>query len=338
MSNQRWWLPHNFSKKIPYLKQRSDVVRGIRVFFEKNDYVEVETPNLQKCPGMGVHMRAFDTEMWSVDLQNKQKMYLHTSPELTMKKLLVAGMAKIFQICKCYRNAEDSSHHTSEFTMLEWYHTGVDYKELMTEVIDLFRSVVDGEFYFRGMMSDPHQDWEIITVCDAFEQYAGIDIKPVLEKRKAFAELAQCIDIKVHKDDSWEDIFFRIFLEKIEPRLGVGTPTIIYDYPIAMADLARVKDEDDRFAERFEVYVCGLELANAYGELTDAVEQKKRFIHAMKEKQELYQYHWPVEGDFIAAIEHGLPEVSGIALGIDRFVMLAVGVDDIHQVQAAPIL
>lgn len=309
-------------------------MRLTRNFFEKQGYLEVETPALQHSPGGEVHIVGFKTEMLSADQQSRRDMYLHTSPEFAMKKLLAAGLPRIFQICRCYRNAEGSPIHSPEFTMLEWYHAGIEYKQLMQECVGLFRAVSAGKMQWENKTSDPHAEWEIITVCEAFRKYAGIDIENTLNDFDALAAIAPSF---AHKGDSWEDLFFRIFLEKIEPQLGHPTPTIIYDYPASMAALARKKASDPRFAERFEIYVCGMELANAFGELTDAKEQRARLEQDMALKEKLYGQTWPVDEDFIAALEHGLPQSSGIALGFDRLAMLVSGASRIEQVLWLPV-
>lgn len=328
------WLPHKFEQKISHLWGRAQVMKNIRDYFEGLDYLEVETPALQKSPGMEVHVHAFKTDLLSADQQTSQPMYLNTSPEFAMKKLLVAGLPKIFQICKCFRNAEQSPQHSPEFTMLEWYHVGINYEELMEETIGLLCHVTDDVFRWGGLKSDPHQAWQKISVCEAFEKYADINLEEVLEDVSAFEISAGRAGCPAHEGDTWDDLFFRVFLEKIEPNLGYPVPTILYDYPKCMSSLARLKDKDPRFAERFEVYVCGLELANAFGELSDADEQRIRFENAMAEKQSLYGDTWPVEDDFIKALEYGMPACSGIALGVDRLAMLVTGADHIDQIQA----
>jgi len=328
------WLPHKFEQKIPHLWGRAQVMRNIRDYFEGLEYLEVDTPALQKSPGMEVHVHAFKTELLSADQQTSQSMYLNTSPEFAMKKLLVAGLPKIFQMCKCFRNAEQSPLHSPEFTMLEWYHVGINYEDLMEETIGLLCHVTDGVFQWGDLTSDPHQVWQKISVCEAFEKYADINLEEVLEDVSAFEISAGRAGCPAHEGDTWDDLFFRVFLEKIEPNLGHPVPTILYDYPKCMSSLARLKDKDPRFAERFEIYVCGLELANAFGELSDADEQRLRFENAMAEKQSLYGETWPVEDDFLKALEYGMPACSGIALGVDRLAMLVTGADHIDQIQA----
>mgnify|MGYP003668035884 CR=1 FL=1 len=331
---EKWWRPAVFAEKIPHLEKRARLVSGIRRFFAARGYLEVETSALQTSPGMEVHVKAFETRLYDVNREDFAEKRLHTSPEIAMKKLLVAGLPKIFQICQVYRNAEGSTLHSPAFTMLEWYQTGLSYRGLMEETVEMIRAVADGVIHWRDQISDPFADWQFISVKEAFVQYAGVDLEAVLEDYDGFAAAAQQADCPAHDGDTWDDIFFRIFLEKIEPQLGHPAPTILYDYPAGMAALSRKKPEDSRYAERFEVYICGMELANAFGELTDAAEQKNRFVHAMREKKQIYAENYPVDEDFISALEYGMPECSGIALGVDRLAMLLSGAEDIRLVRA----
>ncbi|TNE29331.1 MAG: EF-P lysine aminoacylase GenX, partial [Alphaproteobacteria bacterium] len=273
---EKWWRPAVFAEKIPHLEKRARLISAIRQFFTLRGYLEVETSALQNSPGMEVHVKAFETRLYDVDRERFTEKRLHTSPEIAMKKLLVAGLPKIFQICQVYRNAEGSSLHSPVFTMLEWYQTGLSYRGLMEETVEMIRAVADQAIRWGDKISDPFADWQFISVKDAFVQYAGIDLDAVLDDDDGFAAAAAQAGCPAHDGDTWDDIFFRIFLEKIEPCLGHPAPTILYDYPTGMAALSRKKSEDPRYAERFEVYICGMELANAFGELTDAAEQKSR--------------------------------------------------------------
>jgi lysyl-tRNA synthetase class 2 len=333
--NLMWWQPEHFAAKKPYLAKRQAVIRAVRAFFDAQGFDEVETPALQQAPGMEAHLHAFKTERLNPERDRAETLYLHTSPEFAMKKLLVAGCEKIYQICHTFRNAEGSRLHACEFTMLEWYRAHAGYRNIMDDCVDLLRAVATScgvsEFKHRGKSADPFADWEIISVIEAFQKYVGIKLN-VESTVAEFSALVQSLSIHTAPDDSWDDLFFRVFLEKIEPHLGIGQPTILYDYPASMAALARRKPEDPRFAERFEVYVCGIELANAFGELTDAVEQRERFVESMALKEKLYGESWGVDEDFITALAHGMPESSGIALGIDRLAMLVSDAEDIKQV------
>jgi lysyl-tRNA synthetase class 2 len=250
-------------------------------------------------------------------------------------------------LARVFRNGERSATHHPEFTMLEWYRAGAGYRQLMTDCVELVREVADATgcqgFHFRGVDCDPYGEWQILTVADAFYRYAGIDVlatapDPDLPDAALLAKAASDAGLSVHEGDRWEDIFFRILFERIEPMLGAGVPTILTDYPVSMAALARPKPEDGRVAERFEVYACGLELANAFGELTDATVQRARFEADLELQEQLYGRRTPIDEDFLAALDYGMPESAGIALGFDRLVMLCCGACTIEDVLWAPVV
>ena len=331
-----WWKPETFSQKQDSLRCRMELIRAIRHWFEQENFWEVETPILQVCPVMDTHILGIKAEIRGVDKQIDRTRYLHTSPEFAMKKLLVAGLPKIFQICHVFRDAEASRRHSVEFTMIEWYRAGDEYQKIMQDCIELIRHCASrlklSAFSYRDKICDPFAEWNRITVDQAFRDYAGIKLSDFLDDRDGFSRAIQEIGLRVADDDAWDDLFFRVMDARIEPYLGVGAPTILYEYPISMASLARKKPGDPRFAERFELYICGIELANAFGELTDAKEQAARFKEELELKEKLYGDRYPVDQDFLDALEYGMPESSGIALGIDRLAMLAAGTDDINNV------
>lgn len=335
-----WWLTHNFENKRPFLEKRARIISSVRGFFDGQEFIEVQTPALQICPGMDAHIHAFKTNLLAADRSAEHQMYLHTSPELDMKKLLAAGMERIYQICPVYRNAEGSGLHSPEFTMLEWYRAGADYTAIMDDCVDILRKVAQSigvqSYTYKGITCDPFKDAQKLSVCEAFEHYAEIKLSEYLGDRDVFAAQANRIGVRVIDSDSWEDIFHAVMAARIEPELGQGVPAILYDYPISMAALARKKASDPRFAERFELYVCGVELANAFSELTDSDEQHCRYKQEMALKQELYGETYPADEDFFAALEH-MPESAGGALGVDRLVMLATGAEDIKNVVWAPV-
>lgn len=335
-----WWLPHNFEKKGYILKKRARILGSIRNFFDSRDYTEVDTPALQICPVMDTHIHAFETNLYDVSRTNQKTMYLHTSPEFDMKKLLSAGMERIYQICHVYRNAEGSGLHSPEFMLLEWYQTGKDYTALMEESVALFRHIakeMDIEHYkHKGQSCDPFGDWERLAVTEAFEKYTNIDLISILNDRGCFAKAAMELGVRVIDSDAWDDIFHAVMSEKIEPNLGQSAPTILYDYPVSMAALSRKKRSDPRFAERFELYICGIELANAFSELTDPKEQRERYNEEMRAKKALYGEIYPPDDEFFNALEY-LPDSAGIALGIDRLVMLATDAENINDVLWAPV-
>ena len=340
-----WWRPDMFAKRAANLDVRGAILRATRVFFETRGFAEVETPALQASPGLEPHLKAFATILEEPGA-GKHRLYLHTSPEFAMKKLLAAGVPKLFQLAHVFRNAERGATHSPEFIMLEWYRAGATYRDLMEDcralLIDALKAAEREFFSYQGKRSDPAMAWEIISVAEAFQKFAGMDLlatapDPLTPDLKLLAKAAKPLGITPHRGDSWEDLFFRIFLDRIEPKLGTPAPTLLYDYPISMAALARAKPGDRRVAERVELYVCGLELANGFSELTEAKEQRARFNRDMSLKRKLYGAAYPVDEDFLAALEAGLPESAGMALGFDRLVMLACGAATIDQVLWAPV-
>jgi lysyl-tRNA synthetase class 2 len=288
---------------------------------------------LQAAPGAEVHLTGFATA-WELPDGEECERWLHSSPEFAMKKLLAGGMPKIFQFARVFRNAEGSALHHPEFTMLEWYRAGTGYETIMADCKAMLASTGVEELRWTGHVCDPKAEPERLTVAEAFVRHAGVDLFATLGSAEA---LSGASGVAMHTGDNWEDVFFRIMFEKIEPRLGMGRPTILCEYPISMAALARAKPGDPRVAERFELYACGVELANAFGELTDPDIQRERLVADMDLKEELYGVRWPVDDDFLAALDHGLPDCSGIALGFDRLVMLASGASHIEEVLWLPV-
>jgi elongation factor P--(R)-beta-lysine ligase len=343
---QQWWRPDRFAARRDRLEARAQILGAVRRFFAGRGYIEVDTPALQASPGLEPHLRALRTELHDPDDGRKAERYLHTSPEFAMKKLLVAGMPRIWQLAHVFRDGERSATHHPEFSMLEWYRAGASYRDLMAECTALVGACQQAAgadaLVWRGRRADARAPWQRVSVAAAFGEICGIDLlatapDPSTPDLERLAAAAGRIGIAPHPGDDWEALYFRIFLERIEPLLGIGAPTILYDYPLSMAALARRNAEDPRVAERFEVYVCGLELANAFGELTDAGEQRQRFVADQAKKQALYGEVYPIDEDFLAALEHGLPECAGIALGFDRLVMMATGAEDIEDVLWVPV-
>jgi len=347
MSDTRegWWRPDRFARKRGFLAARGRIATAVRGFFASHQFVEVETPALQVSPGLEPHLMAFETALDEPG-EAKLRRYLHTSPEFAMKKLLAAGVPRLFQLARVFRNGERSATHHPEFTMLEWYRAHSSYEELMEDCEGLLRAALAAagakEFRWEGHRSDPTAPFERLSVAEAFERWCGIDLlgtapDPAAPSLDLLATAARPLGIAPHAGDEWEDLFFRVFLARIEPELGAPVPTILYDYPISMAALARPKPGDPRLAERFELYVCGLELANAFGELTDAQVQRARFEADCARKRTRYGFSYPIDEDFLAALAHGLPPSAGIALGFDRLAMLATGAERIGDVLWAPV-
>jgi len=271
---------------------------------------------------------------WKLPDGEERARWLHSSPEFAMKKLLAGGVPKLFQFARVFRNAEGSALHHPEFTMLEWYRADARYETIMDDCAALLALSGVTELRWGDRICDPVATPERLTVAEAFERYAGVDLFATVGSAE---ELSRASGVAMHAGDSWDDMFFRVMFDKIEHRLGVGRPTILCEYPIGMAALARAKPGDPRVAERFELYACGVELANAFGELTDPAIQRARLAADMAEKERLYGVRWPVDDDFLAALDHGLPDCAGIALGFDRLVMLATGAKHIEEVLWLPV-
>jgi lysyl-tRNA synthetase class 2 len=319
----------------PRLIARGAVKRAIRAWFEARDFVEVEAGALQVSPGNEAHLHAFATERVRPDGE-RERLYLHTSPEFAAKKLLAAGERRIFDFARVYRNRERGALHAPEFTMLEWYRADEPYAVLMDDCAALLALAAEAagceRFEFRGRACDPFAVPERISVAEAFERFAGVDLLAQLDDRDG---LAAASGVRTAPDDVWADVFSRILVEKIEPNLGEGRATLLCEYPASEAALARRNGADPRVAERFELYACGIELANAFGELTDPAEQRLRLEAEMAEKQRVYGERYPIDEDFLAALAV-MPPASGAALGFDRLVMLATGASHIDQVLWTP--
>jgi lysyl-tRNA synthetase class 2 len=338
-----WWHPEIHADRRPFLLARERILAALRQWFRTRGFVEVETPALQISPGNEIHLHAFATEL-ATPAGTRVPLYLHTSPEFACKKLLAAGERRIFTFARVFRNRERGALHHPEFTLLEWYRADEPYETLMDDcaaiVAETVKAAGTNALRWRDHAADPFTAFQRLTVAEAFLRFAGIDLLATLPAgqpdREKFAAAAGAAGIRLADDDTWSDIFSRVLVERIEPRLGIGAPTILYEYPIPEATLARAAG-DPRVAQRFELYACGVELANGYGELTDPIEQRRRFAAAMREKERRYGTRYPLDEDFIAALAV-MPPASGIALGFDRLVMLATGAGRIDQVLWAPVI
>ena len=340
-STSSWWSAGRYIDIRPFLMARNAITRAIRAWFEEQGFVEVETPILQVSPGNETHLHAPRTELTAPD-GNCVARYLRTSPEFACKKLLAAGESRIFELARVFRDRERGRLHLPEFTMLEWYRANQPYDAVMADAIVLIAHATQatgiGQFSYRGKIADPFAEPEMLTVSRAFERFAGVDLLATIEAGEGDRDglaAAAGTKIRIAANDSWSDIFSKILVEYIEPNLGQGRLTVLYEYPLPEAALARTASSDARVAERFEIYACGVELANGFGELTDAAEQRRRFTLAMDEKQRRYGERYPLDEDFLAALAH-MPQASGVALGFDRLVMLASGAASVDQVVWAP--
>ena len=334
-----FWNPARHRDRRPFLMARNRIVTALRRWFEAQGFVEVETAALQVSPGNETHLHAFATE-WIGPGGGRAPRYLHTSPEFAMKKLLAAGEARIVSFARVFRNRELGPLHAPEFTMIEWYRAGAPVEAIVADcaavVAEAARAAGSSTLRWRAAAAEAFSEPERITVAEAFARRADIDLVAHLGDRHGFAAAAEAAAVRTAPDDTWSDIFSRILSEKVERHLGIERPAVLCDYPITEAALARPKPDDPRFAERFELYACGVELANGFAELTDPGEQRRRFEADMDEKQAIYGERYPVDGDFLAALAH-MPEASGVALGLDRLVMLATGAAHIDQVQWTPV-
>ncbi|MEE2995629.1 MAG: EF-P lysine aminoacylase EpmA [Pseudomonadota bacterium] len=340
-SSESWWRPDRFEARADYLVCRVDMLKSARELLDSIGYVEVDTPALQVSPGMEPHLNVFETILRD-PCDDSRTIYLHTSPEFAMKKLLAAGMKRIFQFARVFRNGERSAKHHPEFTMLEWYCADADWRTLAEETADFVRAICGPVARHGDCVCNISGSWEYLSVAEAVERNTGIDLlatapDPLVPDAEALRTAADGIGIHTIDDDTWEDIFFRIFLERIEPGLGMGVPTVLHSYPASMAALARISPEDPRISERFEIFVCGMELANGYGELTDVAEQRVRFAAMTRQRIASGRDPVPVDEDFLAALQSGIPDCAGVALGFDRLVMLATGAERIEDVLWVPV-
>lgn len=339
-----FWQPDIHADRRPALLARGRIKAALRRWFEARDFVETEAAILQISPGNETHLHGFATSLID-DAGRHHRYYLHTSPEFAAKKLLAAGETRIFDFARVFRNRERTALHHPEFTMLEWYRAGESYEELMQDCAALLTLAAESAgvtaLSWRDGKADPFAVPERLTVQEAFRRHAGIDLLRTVTAdrdvdREGLAADAVQAGIRVAADDSWSDIFSRILSERIEPHLGQGRATILMEYPISEAALARPKPSDPRVAERFELYACGVELANAFGELTDPAEQRRRFEADMDEKARIYGERYPIDDDFLDALSL-MPQASGIALGFDRLVMLCTGARRIADVLWTPV-
>jgi len=322
---------------------RGRIKSALRAHFEAQSFIEVECAQLQISPGNEAHVHAFATELVRPGDQ-RERLYLHTSPEFACKKLLAAGEERIFEFARVFRNRERGDLHAPEFTMLEWYRTEASYEQAQSDCVDVVRIAArtagTAELSFRGRSCDANAEAERLSLADAFRIHAGIDLLATLSAdgsgdRNHLAAKARRAGINVADDDHWSDIFSKVLVARVEPKLGIARPTILFEYPRCEAALARATAHDPRLAERFELYACGVELANGFGELTDPAEQRVRFECEMDEKERIYGERYPLDESFLAAL-NAMPTASGVALGFDRLVMLAAGAPRIDDVLWTP--
>lgn len=333
-----FWRPGRHADRRPLLLARGRIKAALRTWFADADFLEVETGAVQVSPGNETHLHGF-AALWRPEGGETETRYLITSPEFAMKKLLAAGETRIVDFARVWRNGELGPLHSPEFTMVEWYRAEAGWAAVMDDAVALCRAALAATgreaLVWRGRRCDPFAQPERLTLVEAFARHAGIDLIAVLDDRDALAAACTGAGISVRADDNWSDLFSRVVVTCIEPQLGDGRLTLLCEYPICEAALARPCPGDPRFAERFELYACGVELANGFGELTDAAEQRRRFEADMDEKQRIHGRRYPIDEDFLSAVA-AMPQASGVALGFDRLVMLAVGARHINEVLWTP--
>lgn len=342
-SSSPWWDVNRHRDRRPGLLLRNRIKAAIRAWLEIQGFVEIDAGALQVSPGNETHLHAFSTERIGTAL-DRERLYLHTSPEFAMKKLLAAGEEKIFAFASVYRNRERGALHAPEFTMLEWYRAGADYRVLWDDCAAILNIAANAagrtRWSFREREADIGGGLERLTLDEAFEKYAGFALRDTCPggtaDGNALRRRADAAGVRTADDDTWSDIFSRVLVEKIEPHLGYPRPTILCEYPAPEAALARPVPGRPEVAERFELYVAGVELANGFGELGDAAEQRRRLVIEMDEKARIYGERYPLDEDFLAALP-SMPPSSGCALGFERLVMLAAGARSVDHVIWTPL-
>ena len=333
-----YWRRDTHADRRPLLLARNRVKSALQGWFADRNFTAVECGAIQPSPGNETHLHAFAT-LWQPEGGMPVPRYLHTSPEFAAKKLLAAGETRIVDFARVWRNRESGPLHAPEFTMIEWYRTDAPWTEVMADSIELCRTALAAagreRLTWRDRTCDPMAKPERLTLVEAFDRHAGLRLVDLLDDRDALAAATASLGITVAADDTWSDLFSKIIVTRIEPHLGHGRLTLLCEYPIAEAALARPCPADPRFAERFEMYGCGVELANGFGELTDAAEQRRCFVADMDEKQRLYGVRYPIDEELLAALAF-MPAASGVALGFERLALLATGARHIDEMIWTP--
>jgi lysyl-tRNA synthetase class 2 len=343
LTQRKWWDLSRHGDRRAILRTRNAIAYGVREYFATRGFTEVDTGMLQISPGNETHIHALAVDVRDPE-GTRARRYLHTSPEFAMKKLLAAGETKIFSLAHVFRDREEGDLHAREFTMLEWYRVGDSYEEVIEDCLNLARLAVEkagsSMLRYRQCTADPSSPVRRLAMAEAFSRYASIDLLSTCREdgatdREALADAARRAGLAVRDGDGWSDIFSRLLVSLIEPALAREGLCVLQAYPRAESALSAVNRDDPRIADRFELYGCGVELANGFRELTDPREQRRRFEAQMAEKSRIYGERYPLDEDFLDALSV-MPEASGVALGFDRLVMLATAAPDIHHVIWTP--
>ena len=321
---------HHIAHNAQHLRTRALILQAIRAFFDGEGFVEIDPPALLAYPGQEPYLSPF-----SLSVENEQGQtwtgYLHTSPEYALKKTLAAGFERIYAMGKCYRNKESfGGMHNPEFTMLEWYRAHKDMSAIMDDCEALFQTIAAATGEHQAFMAS----WKRISMRDLWQEVLGVNLDDYLDVPSMRA-LCESYGYTPTDDEPYEDLFYRIFLNHIEPTLGKAQPTIVSHYPAQMAALAELDATDPRYAERFEIYIHGVELANAFTELTNPAEQRRRFIEEQALRTKRKEPVYPLDEDFLAALAD-MPPAAGIALGVDRLVQLFTNCQNIDHVLVLP--
>ena len=324
----------------PY-RVRMQVVSAVRSFFTERGFLELQTPLLIPAPSTEPFLEVFETTL-HLSSGKKQRMFLPTSPEFAIKKLLAQGVGSCFEITKSFRNGEEiTARHHPEFSILEWYHSPGTYLDVMEDTEALFQAIYSSlwpqktEFLlsYQGNIYDLSSGWERLSVRESFERYLNLDVDTLLSSK--LIDVAREKGYSVTEKTTWEEAYTQLLLNEIEPYLGKSRPTFLYDYPVSQAAFSKKSEKDPRFAERFELYLAGWELGNAFTELTDAQEQRKRCLEDLDLRRRLGKTEIPLDEEFLQALEQGLPPTGGVAMGLDRIAALFADVADIHEVMIA---
>lgn len=320
----------NDQKTIKMFRNKALIIKAVRDFFEKESFIEVDTPTLVYSPDPSPFNEVFKIE--------GKNLYLTPSPEFFIKKLLSLGLKNVFQITKAYRDwQENDPVHLNEFTILEWYRDNANYIDLMNDCENLFRYIFSKVsqgieiLKYQGIEININSPWNKITCKEAFEKYASVNLDEFLTIDRA-RDICKKHGYQVSKENSWEELYHQVFLNEVEPKLPKEQPLFLYDYPAPLAALSQIKKADPNYAERVEFYIGGLELGNGYSELTDPVEQEKRLKEDLKSRKQKNMKVFNYDLDFVEALKSGIPKTAGIAVGIDRLIMLFTDSADIHEV------